>query len=211
MRDDQPGGAGRAGIPKVRREVKAVLAVVLALIAGSVGAQPDVSTNFLSNWSFEASSPKDPAPPDGWQRYTTSKIGAFITADASQSGKQCLRFSAQGIPRAFQGLTQRMEIVSGEKYTFAASVMNDPADPLKGVVHLQLCIEWLNAEGREVFRNFTSPQQTFSKTRWTQLMVRKVKAPPGAVCAVVGIHLYEGERGGKGSLFVDDVAFGLAR
>ena len=42
------------------------------------------------------------------------------------------------------------------------------------------------------------------------LEVDKVRAPPKATRAVVGLHLYEGERGGKGSLFVDDVLFGHA-
>jgi hypothetical protein len=190
--------------------MKTALLVVVGLIAGPAIAQPEASTNLLANPGFEESPRNDPAPPVGWERYSTAKVGSSVTGDAHLGGQQCLKLSSQGVPRAFQGLIQRIAVVSGEKYTFAASVMNDERDPLKGMAYLQLCVEWQNAEGREVSRHFTPPQgQTVSKTRWTLLEVRKVKAPPGAVRAVVGIHLYEGERGGKGCLFVDDAWFGL--
>ena len=105
-------------------------------------------------------------------------------------------------------LTQRLDVVAGGKYTFSAGVINDENEPLKGTTYLQLCIEWLNEEGRELARNFTRPQgQTFSKSRWVRVAVDKTKAPPKAVRAVVGIHMFEGERGGKGSLLIDDVVF----
>lgn len=192
--------------------MKAALLVVLGLIAGPAVAQPVASTNLLANPGFEESPQNDPAPPAGWERYSTAKMESSVTAAAHLGGLQCLKLASQGVPRAFQGLTQRIDIVAGEKYTFSASVMNDQSDPLKGMAYLQLCVEWQNAEGREVARNFSPPQgQTFSKSRWTLVEIRKVKAPPGAMRAVVGIHLYEGERGGKGSLLVDDAWFGMTR
>jgi hypothetical protein len=186
----------------------AALVIVAGLSAGPVLAQPEAYTNLLANPSFEES---DHALPTRWEIYSTKTAGAYVTDTAHQDGVSSLQMMAQGLPREFHGLVQRVSVVSGEKYTFSAKVMNDAGDPLKGMAYLQLCVEWQNAEGRELSRSFTSPQgQTLSRSRWKLLEIRKVKAPEEAVRAIVGIHLYEGERGGKGRLFVDDVSFGVA-
>ena len=189
--------------------MKVSLIIVTSMIAGSAIVQAGVSTNLLSNPSFEESDLGAPGMPSGWECIsTTTKLGASITAAAHQGGSQCLRLASQGVPRACQMLTQRLDVVGSGKYTLSAGVINDESDPLKGTTYLQLCIEWLNEEGRELSRNFTHPQgQTFSKSRWTSVALGKVKAPSKAVRAVVGIHLFEGERGGKGSLLIDDVVF----
>lgn len=189
--------------------MKVSLIIVTSLIAGSAIAQAGVSTNLLTNPSFEESDLGVPGLPAGWECVsTTTKLGMSITAAAHQSGLQGLRLTSPGVPRACQMLTQRLEVVGGGKYTFNAGVINDASDPLKGTTYLQLCIEWLNEEGRELSRNFTHPQgQTFSKNRWALVALGKVKAPSKAVRAVVGIHMFEGERGGKGSLLIDDVVF----
>ena len=190
--------------------MKTTLIVLVGILAVAAIAQPEAFANLLANPGFEEPVQNNLSSPPEREAYSTAKINLSVTEAEHQGGVRCLQLSAQGVPHAAQGLIQHLDVVSGEKYTFSASVINDADAPLKGTTYLQLCIEWLDADGREVSRVFTRPQgQAFSKSRWTILEVEKVRAPPKAIRAVVGLHLYEGERGGKGSLLVDDVLFGL--
>ena len=67
-------------------------------------------------------------------------------------------------------------------------------------------IEWKNEAGKEINR-VTSPAWTrsLSRIRWGAITIKKVEAPADAVQAIFGIHLSEGDEGGKGSVVIDDV------
>ena len=193
--------------------MKRMLIAAACLVATSGSAQPEAGgTNLLLNASFEQAVGGDRGLPVDWATYTTAKLVAEVTTHARRDGQQSLHFTAQGLPRAVQGLTQRIAVVAGEKYTFTANAMNDEADPLKGSAYFQIGIEWVNAGGHEICRNFTAPQGlTLSRVRWETVALRKVRAPASAVEAVVGLHFVDGDRAGKGSVFVDDTYFSVAR
>ncbi len=98
-----------------------------------------------------------------------------------------------------------MSVIEGKKYTFSMYALNNRDDSLGGSAHLQLSIEWIDGSGKEIARTYSQPgTASLSKMRWETIAIRKIQAPKGAVQAKFGIHLSDGEKGGKGSVFLDD-------
>lgn len=182
------------------------LAAGLIAMADGIVTAAD-SSNLLCNAGFEQSTGNDEEVPMFWQGYTTAKSTGVVTRKYHRDGAKCLMMAAQGVPRAFQGLTQRIRVTAGGRYTFVANAMCSRENPLGGTAYLQLGIEWLNEQGKEICRTVSTAQGPgLSRVRWETLVVHQAKAPEGAIEAIVGIHLVEGERGGKGAVLVDDVS-----
>jgi hypothetical protein len=65
-------------------------------------------------------------------------------------------------------------------------------------------IEWKNSDGKEISRaTSTEWDMSLSRTRWEPINVAE-KAPRGAKTAAMTITLFDGDKGGAGSCFVDD-------
>ena len=165
----------------------------------------EAEENLAVNPGFE-----DPAgeglQPAAWNIFSTKKVDILTTQSTKKSGNQAVRMTAQDMPKAFQGMTQTIPVAAGEKYTFSADLINDKLSPLAGSVSGTLVIEWKNGEGKEINRAISPPwTRSLSRIRWGTVTIKKVEAPSDAVQAIFGIHLSEGEEGGKGSVVIDDV------
>ena len=188
--------------------------VLFALIVGFCGLDAAVAKdkdkaeakeNLAGNPGFEEPS-GEALQPAIWNIFSSKKTDILTTQATKKSGNQAVRMTAQDIPKAFQGMTQIIPVVAGEKYTFSVALINDKLSPLTGSASGTLVIEWKNEAGKEINRA-TSPAWTrsLSRIRWGTIAIKKVEAPPDATQGTFGIHLSEGEEGGKGSVVIDDV------
>lgn len=182
------------------------VACLLPLIV--VQAEDEDAGNLVVNPSFE--DPMDAAEnalPLSWEVFTSKETKLGIIRTAKRSGDQCLRISAQGMAKAYQGVSIKREVTPGEEYTFSVFVMNDRSNPLGGTGHGQLCIEWHDATGKEISRQYSTLwNSSLSKMRWEGFSLRDQVAPKFAATAIFGIHLSDGDKGGEGSFLVDDVS-----
>lgn len=180
-------------------------ALCLCAWCGSAADEPEPDSA-LANPSFEGGEGVDGQLPPAWGYYSTHKPSISVTTKIGRTGSQAAEMTAQGVAQGGQGLIQRIPVNPGEVYTFTAYVRNNPDAPLGGSAWVQLVIEWLDAAGRELTRTWGQPQdKMMSRLRWSEMSIANVKPPPRAVKAVFGVHLYEGDKGGKGSVLVDDV------
>ena len=141
--------------------------------------------------------------PSGWDYFATQGSWLAVT---NWMGELCVELTAQEKANAFQGIVQRVPVESGEKYTVAAQVLNSKENPLKGSAYAQLVVEWLADGDREVGRSWSERVDLrLSRMQWTWLTLRKVVVPKDASAARVGIHFFDGDQHGKGSLFVRQV------
>ncbi len=175
---------------------------VAALLAGfSLAARAGGPSNLVANGNFSGGKNAS-GWPTGWEYYTTSRGGPEL---AGLPGQLSVRLAAQGQPHAFQGIFQRIPVTEGERYTVNVRVLNAKDDPLGMAVVGRLVIEWINASDREVGRETANAVDgTFSRLRWEDRSLRRIRAPKGAVAAKIGFHLFDGERGGQGSVLIDD-------
>ena len=113
-------------------------------------------------------------------------------------------FQAQEPSDAFQGLAYKFPALSGKGYTFSLYVISDPANPVSGSSFGQISIEWRDATGKEIARNF-GPTWNFelSSTQWERFTVN-ADAPAGAVEGSAVITFFAKDCKGAGSFFVDD-------
>lgn len=188
--------------------IAVICASALSLCAWSVCAADEPEADAaLANSSFEGGDQVEGQLPPPWGYYSTHKPSVSVTTKIGRSGSQAAEMNAQGIAQGGQGLIQRIPVSPNEVYTFTAYVRSNPDAPLGGSAWVQLVIEWLDAAGRELTRTWGQPQdKMMSRLRWSEMTIANVKPPPRAVKAVFGVHLYEGDKGGKGSVLVDDVA-----
>ena len=180
----------------------------LALAGRAASAAETEPANLIGNPGFETPvlSQGGVAPSEPWQLFSNKLILMELSRDIKHAGEQSLKFSSQKVPNSYQGCNQVIPVKAGNKYTYSAYLINNKEDPLGGTTHIQLVIEWVNEQGKEISRDYSNPiGSSLSKMRWEILALRKKVAPAGAVTARFGIHLSEGEKGGKGSLYIDDV------
>ena len=164
--------------------------------------------NLIANPGFEdPADAQDGALPLAWEVFTSKETKLGITRAAKRSGEQSLRLTAQGLAKGYQGVSVKLAVTPGQKFTFSAYVLNDRASTLGGSAHGQLCIEWHDEAGRELSRTYSKPWgASLSKMRWEDVSLRDQEAPKLAATAIFGIHLSEGDKGGVGSFLVDDVS-----
>ena len=190
--------------------MKWFLAVLFSLMIFSVpfaAASDDIPENLAVNPGFEEpANAQAGIMPGQWITFTSKAIYIELDRELKRSGEQCLKMTAQQVVDGYQGVSQKVPVVAGDKYTFSAFVMNDKRDPLGGTGHCQLVIEWQNDLGKEIGRKYGPiSDSSLSKLRWDSTMIRNEQAPAGATLAIFGIHLSEGKKGGKGSVLIDDV------
>lgn len=176
-----------------------------ALRAGAAGASP--SSNLLFNPGFEEPAGAGGSMPSDWLDYSTGDHKVTVALDDRRSGRQCVRVEAQSKPNEFQGITQRIPVEPGEKYSFQVYVRNNKQDPMNGTIYGQLAVEWRDKDDNEIAREWSATwDRSLSRGTWRRYEIRRIRAPKGAAVAVIGIHVFEGVSGGQGSFFVDDVA-----
>ncbi len=163
-------------------------------------------TNLLENPGFDGGIGYGGAP-GRWEYYTTLHDEMEVVAEKSRSEPKCVRMEAQKVRNGGQGILQKVPVKPGERYTFRAQIKGDSGS-LRGSAFGQLVIEWQDNRGNEIRRD-VSPAwgNGLSKSRWQEVAVKPVRAPKNAVRAIVGIHLYEGADGGKGTILIDDAEF----
>jgi len=196
------------------KEIRAMRIIITIACLCAVGwltplaARAADAENLVANPGFEEpADAQEDALPASWEVFTSKESKLGIIRSAKRSGEQCLRIMAQGLAKGYQGVSVKMDVTPGEKYTFSAFVMNNRAAPLGGTGHGQLCIEWHDASGKELSRQYgTLWNSSLSKMRWELVSLRDQVAPKFATTAIFGIHLSEGDKGGEGSYLVDDVS-----
>ena len=181
------------------------VALIVSLGVMHVGAQELSTANLLTNPSFEDVPGDVREPPNGWEYYTSSKRMLTVTSEQHGQGAKCVYLKAQEMPNQYQGIIQRIGVSAGQTYTLCLSVINDKLHPLGGSAKLQMTVEWRTQSNREISRSVAPYlDYTLSRMRWESPCLRKVVAPEGAELAVFGLHFLEGDKGGKGGVYVDD-------
>ena len=190
----------------MKRYLTGLLLVGVAF-ASPVGAEEKASNpNLAPNPGFEQPTSPEGASPENWNAFSSKVNGIGVSKAAKHGGEQCMKMAAQKVPEAYQGLVLDMTVSPGDVYTFSVYVTNNKDDQLSGTAQGSLVIEWINASNKEVGRSTSTPwDRNLSRMRWESVSINKAKVPEGAATARFGIHLNDGQSGGKGSVFIDDV------
>lgn len=186
-----------------------LILLAAALVMPCLPAQAqDESSNLAPNASFEEPDGGIGQTPTGWFPFSSKLNTSTLSDKTARSGKQSLRMAAQKIPDAYQGMNLAMPVAEGERYNFSAFLIGDKEDKAGGTAHGMLVIEWKREDGSEISRTLSKQwkAQSISRLRWEPISLDKATAPKGAVKAVFGIHFCDGPQGGKGAIFVDDMA-----
>lgn len=162
------------------------------------------------NLSFEEPAVTDDPEvrPDHWFWFSsTPEVRIGITDGRAKAGTQSCKLTAQEGEDAYQGIAQRFSATPGHSYTFSVFVMNCPQSSMLGDSYGQISIEWQDAGGNELTRQYGpawSHELPFS--RWTRFVV-EAQAPDLAVAGVVVITFFSRNSGGYGTFYVDDCGF----
>jgi hypothetical protein len=185
------------------------------LLAGTLPAT--AVENHLANAGFEspaegAGSDSDTVP-EAWTWFSSlaesRKIG--LTGKLAQAGKQSVRLASQGKAASYQGLFQMLPAESGVTFEFSAHVRNDGANPLKGEARGQLSVEWKDAAGQEIERQWGADWgESLSATRWTKVEMI-ARAPAHAATAHFVITQFDGKDEKSGGAFLVDEAVVVKR
>jgi len=184
----------------------AAMAAVASLGARAETAETE-EVNVVRNGGFELVAEGEQGYPDTWGTFTSHKDNIALVKGTSREGIQALILSAQGEAKANIGVFQRVPVEPGKKYKFAAYLMNDPTNALKGSAYGEMSIEWKDADDNEIGRvRSKSWGPGLSKKSWERNMMSE-KAPSGADACNVVITLFDGpSAGSKGAFLVDDVS-----
>jgi hypothetical protein len=180
----------------------AALGLTLFLAAGAARAgSKDV--NIAKDPGFE-----EPGVGDklllGWDHYSSKLTSLALVDGKARNGAKCLRMWCQGTKNAHCGVSQLFDVVPKGKYEFRVRVLNDKDDRLSGDVVGNIGVEWYDAEGNEISRVSSKEwDPKLSKMSWQEFEV-ETKAPQYAAKVKFVIYLREGEKGGKGGIFLDD-------
>lgn len=187
--------------------VSALVAILFAWTISIVIHAAEIPGNLAPNPSFEQPENGAEQPPEGWNVFASKDRKTMLTDKMAASGRQSLKMTAQGIVNAFQGITFHHPVSEGEKYTFEAKYIADKEDRPGGTMDVRLVIEWKREDGSEVSRTMSHPVKAaqISRLRWETMSLKKIPVPKDAVKAVFGIHLCDNDRGGSGTVYVDDV------
>lgn len=186
----------------------AALAAVLPFLA-LIAQEAGNPANLALNPGFEEpEAPEEAALPLRWAYFTSARPSCTVTKEASRSGLQAVRLSAQKTANAIQGLLMDLPVEPGRKYTFSLFVRSSKAGPLSGPAVGMLVVEWRRADGKEISRAASSPWDAkLSRLRWEMFSISQAVPPAGAVTGRFGIHLLDGVGGGGAFLADDAVIF----
>lgn len=192
------------------KTIPAACTIVTALVGFLVGdfsLAADIPGNLAPNPSFELPENGSGQPPSGWTVFASKQKNVALTDTIARSGRQSLAFSAQGMVNAFAGVIFTLPASEGEKFDFEVSYTGDKTNRPDGTLHIMLLIEWKRADGTEIARTMTPPLKAhqISRLRWESMALRKAVAPKDTDKAIFGIHCCDGERGGRGTVYFDDV------
>jgi hypothetical protein len=185
--------------------LSAVSLVVASLATAALAQedQPFANGGFETPDILKGASQGD--APENWFVFSstdTSKPG--ITDARKKGGTQSLRFKAQAETNAFMGIAHDFTPTAGHHYSFVVNVMNDPADPLVGAAFGQVSLEWKDAEGKELARNY-GPTWNFqlSSSRWEKYQV-DADPPDGSTRGVGVVTYFSKDSKGLGTFYLDD-------
>jgi hypothetical protein len=175
--------------------------VVALTVSGALASE---DFNCVTNGSFEVESVENPVIPAGWFPFSSKNIAIELSQTAPKSGNNCLKMSVQQVPGASLGIAQIIPVDDGVTYSFTVQVRNNNQDPLGNGAVGMIGIEWKNSDGKEISRTTSTEwDMSLSRTRWEPINVSE-KAPRGAKTAAMTISLFDGDKGGSGSCFVDE-------
>jgi hypothetical protein len=165
------------------------------------------AANLAVNGGFERPAGQRDIMPEDWFSFASDSLRIFVTDEIARSGRQALKMEAQGKAEAYMGIIARFPVKAGRSYAMEAYFRRNRDNSLGGTARVQIVIEWLDADGNELKRDESRTfGQNLSAMRWERRTLMGKTAPPGATEAVFGIHLNDGDDGGRGSLFIDDCA-----
>jgi hypothetical protein len=180
------------------------LCLVGLMVLGVSRACAADAFNYLTNGSFEVESPDAVVLPAGWFPFSSKNVTVELCQGTPKSGSNCLKMSVQGVKGASVGIAQIIPVDDGTTYSFTVYAMNNSSNPLAKGAYGILGIEWKNVDGKEINRTMSTEwDMSLSRTRWESINVAE-KAPRGAKTAAMTISVYDGEKGGSGSCFIDD-------
>jgi hypothetical protein len=205
MKQQRRAGKGatmNGGLSAMRRGF--VAAMLVACMAQGAGAQA-LTANLVFNAGFEQVGAVTNRAAK-WDSFSSGGVTPMVKIGAAKSGTNSLVLMAQGKAKSYQGVTQILEVQPGERYDMTAFVHKVNENPLKGAAYGQLVIEWLDVEGKEIERIWGPAWgRNLSRLRWEKVTIERAQAPPLAVRAVFGVHLYDGKNPSSGAVLVDDV------
>ncbi len=182
--------------------------LAFALLAGASSAQSTDLENLAKNPGFETTG-EHAGIPGEWVFFSSGSMSCSLASEAKRSGEQCVRFRAQKMQYAHAGLAQVLPVEPGRKYTFTVFVRNNEKELLGRSAFGMLGIEWKDAAGKDLGRiESLRWTRTLSRVRWEVFEVSG-RAPGRAASAAFAIHLDDGDPGGEGSFFADDVRISL--
>jgi hypothetical protein len=199
------GEKGRFGMKSMTVAITGALLVGMGV--ASMAQTEEQESNLLRNGGFELLAEGTQGFPDTWGTFTSHKDSIALVKGSSREGIQALILGAQGESKANVGVFQRLPVQAGKQYTFAAHLMNDPTNSLKGSAYGEMSIEWKDADDNEIARvRSKSWGPGLSKTSWERNAVTE-KAPSGADSCNVVITLFDGpSASSKGGFLIDDVS-----
>ena len=181
-----------------------VFGLVVLMVSWVSQSWADDDASYVTNGSFEVLSAEDPTIPAGWFPFFSKNQTMELNQTGPKSGQNCLKMSVQEVPNASMGIAQIIPVDDGVTYSFTVYVKNNNQSPLGNGAVGMIGIEWKNSDGKEISRtSSTEWDMSLSRTRWEPINVSE-KAPRGAKTAAFVISLFDGDKGGSGSCFVDD-------
>lgn len=178
-------------------------ALLGALVFCSTQEGRAADPNLLKNGNFEKH--MSPNLPSAWQAFSSEKnhwYGTFSHEDAS-TGSSSVSFLNPDKKVDHQGLFQTVRVKAGQRFEFSVYVANNPDQPLGGLSHGQLSIEWVDAQGKELDRSWSQAWGSHaSMEKWVRYAMVGT-APAKAVQGNFVITLFsEGET--AGGFVIDD-------
>jgi len=145
--------------------------------------------------------------PEGWFYFTSggqTKVG--LTTAKHRNGSQAVVIEALDAADSYQGLAQKFPAEPGMRYEFTVYVINDPVKPIVGDAYGQVSIEWQDANGAEITRNW-GPTWDFqlSPLKWQEVTVG-AEAPEGAAVGVAVVTFFSKDAAGQGRFYLDDAS-----
>jgi len=146
--------------------------------------------------------------PTGWFVFSSvPEVNIQVTDARKKQGMQSCIMKTQKEEGAYEGIAQRFSATPGHHYTFVIYAMNNHQDAMAGDAYGQISLEWQDAEGKEISREYgPSWSHNLPFNRWQKFMITAT-APENTAIGVAVITLQSKNSNGNGAFFVDDGQF----
>lgn len=194
-------------------------AVILIGLAAPFSCTAQAPTNLaltLYNTSFERPSiimgAMQGVEPKSWFYFSSNLERRGGISDLQRrTGMQSIVFKAQVGTTNYQGIAQRFRAMPGYRYTFAATALIDPQDPLVGDSYGQISLEFQDESGEEIARLYgSSINKDTPPGRWTRILV-ELDAPTNARLGVAVVTAFSRDERAIGTFYVDDCVLASRR